>query len=170
MHFSKNSELLGNVNVIRGREDDAPEYYGYFVTYLQSMVSQTNPFPSEVGPWGIANMGRSVFHSMDEAGIEPSENSTKEKVGFVTMLIGFGVALVGVVLSFDSYVGSQMAGAFLLLVGLLIASAGLKLNGNDKIGTRFLFFPLFSSMKVRLFWMVFVTISFLAYYVYEGAI
>ena len=115
-------------------------------------------------------MGRSVFHSMDEAGIEPSENSTKEKVGFVTMLIGFGVALVGVVLSFDSYVGSQMAGAFLLLVGLLIASAGLKLNGNDKIGTRFLFFPFFSSMKVRLIWIVFVTISALAYYVYEGAI
>ena len=140
------------------------------MTYLQSMVSQTNPSPSEVGPSGIANMGRSVFHSMDEAGIEPSENSTKEKVGFVTMLIGFGVALVGVVLSFDSYVGSQMAGAFLLLVGLLIASAGLKLNGNDKIGTRFLFFPFFSSMKVRLIWIVFVTISALAYYVYEGAI
>ena len=157
-------------DIIFRSEDDAPEYNGYFVTYLQSMVSQTNPFPSEVGPWGIANMGRSVFHSMDEAGIEPSENSTKEKVGFVTMLIGFGVALVGVVLSFDSYVGSQMAGAFLLLVGLIIASAGLKLNGNDKIGTRFLFFPLFSSMKVRLFWMVFVTISLLAYYVYEGAI
>ena len=134
------------------------------------MVSQTNSFPSEVGPWGMANMGRSVFHSMDEAGIEPSENSTKEKVGFVTMLIGFGVALVGVVLSFDSYVGSQMAGAFLLLVGLLIASAGLKLSGNDKIGTGFLFFPFFSSMKVRLIWIVFVTISALAYYVYEGAI
>ena len=107
---------------------------------------------------------------MDEAGIEPSENSTKEKVGFVTMLIGFGVALVGVVLSFDSYVGSQMAGAFLLLVGLLIASAGLKLSGNDKIGTGFLFFPFFSSMKVRLIWIVFVTTSALAYYVYEGAI
>jgi len=134
------------------------------------MVSQTNPFPSGVGPWGIANMERSVFHPMDEAGIEPSENSTKEKVGFVTMLIGFGVALVGVVWSFDSYVGSQMAGAFLLLVGLLIASAGLKLNGNDKIGTRFLFFPFFSSMKVRLIWIVFGTISVLAYYVYEGAI
>ena len=134
------------------------------------MVSQTNPFPSEVGPWGIANIGRSVFDPMDEAGIEPSENSTKEKVGFVTMLIGFGVALVGVVLSFDSYVGSQMAGAFLLLVGLLIASAGLKLSGNDKIGTGFLFFPFFSSMKVRLIWIVFVTISALAYYVYEGAI
>ena len=156
--------------LILPREDEAPEYYGYLVTYLQSMVSQTNPFPSEVGPWGIANMGRSVFYSMDEAGIEPSENSTKEKVGFVTMLIGFGVALVGVVLSFDSYVVSQMAGAFLLLVGLIIASAGLKLNGNDKIGTRFLFFPFFSSMKVRLIWIVFVTISALAYYVYEGAI
>ena len=140
------------------------------MTYLQSMVSQTNSFPSVVGPWGISNMGGSVFHSMDEVGIEPLENSTKEKVGFVTMLIGFGVALVGVVLSFDSYVVSQMAGAFLLLVGLLIASAGLKLNGNDKIGTRFLFFPFFSSMKVRLIWIVFVTISALAYYVYEGAI
>jgi len=154
------------------REGDAPEYIGYFVTYLQSMVSQTNPFPSVVGPWGISNMGGSVFHSMDEAGIEPSENSTKEKVGFVTMLIGFGVALVGVVLSFDSYVVSQMAGAFLLLVGLLIASAGLKLNGNDKIGTGFLFFPFseYNSTKVRLFWIVFVTISTLAYYVYIGAI
>ena len=146
------------------------------MTYLQSMVSQTNSFPSEVGPWGIANMGRSVFHPMDEVGIEPSENSTKEKVGFVTMLIGFGVALVGVVLSFDSYVVSQMAGAFLLLVGLIIAFAGLKLNGNDKIGSGFLSFLFhgpfseYNSMKVRLIWIVFVTISAFAYYVYEGAI
>ena len=149
-----------------------PEYNGYFVTYWQPMVSQTNSLPSDVRPWGTDNMERSVLYSMDEAGIEPSETSTKERVGFVTVLFGFGVALVGVVWLFDSYVVSQMAGAFLLLVGLLIASAGLKLNGNDKIGTGFLFFPFseYNSMKVRLFWIAFVTTSTLAYYVYEGAI
>ena len=113
-----------------------------------------------------------VFTSMDEAGIDPSENSTKEKVGFVIMLIGIGVALMGVLWLLDSYVVSQMAGTFLLLVGLFIASAGLKLNGNDKIGTGLLSSPLskYNSMKVRLVWIVIVTISTLAYYVYEGAI
>ena len=109
---------------------------------------------------------------MDEAGKDPSENSTKEKVGFVIMLIGIGMALMGVLWLLDSYVVSQMAGTFFLLVGLFIASAGLKLNGNEKIGTGFLSFPFskYKSIKVRLVWIVFVTISALAYYIYEGAI
>ena len=108
---------------------------------------------------------------MEEAGIDLSENSTKEKVGFITMLIGIGVALMGVVWLLDSYVVSQMAGAFLLVIGLFIASAGLKLNGNDKIDTGFLFSTSkYISNKVRLVWIVFVTISVLIYYVYEGVI
>ena len=55
------------------------------------------------------------------------------------------MALVGVVLSFDSYVGSQR-GALLLLGKFQYpwASAGLNWNGNDKIG-KISILPLFTN-------------------------
>ena len=50
--------------------------------------------------------------------------SIKEQVGFVTILFGFIVALIGVFWMFGDYLGAQLAGSFLLLIGGLTALSG----------------------------------------------
>ena len=108
---------------------------------------------------------------MEESDSEPSDNSTKKKIGLVLIVIGIGLALTGGVWMLDNYVASQMAGAFLLVIGLFITSVGMKLNGREKIDTGFLF-PTSTnpSMKTRLVWIIIVTIFTIVFYAYEGAI
>lgn len=51
------------------------------------------------------------------------------------MVIGIVLFIVGALWIFDDYVVSQMAGAFLLILGFLIVSLGALLYGNDRINT-----------------------------------
>ena len=62
--------------------------------------------------------------------------SIKEQVGFVTILFGLIVALIGVFWMFGDYLGAQMAGSFLLLIGGLTASTCLELTKLTYPGLR----------------------------------
>ena len=77
--------------------------------------------------------GRDGKRSWAREGAEIKVYSIKEQVGFVIILFGLIVALIGVFWMFGDYLGAQMAGSFLLLLGGLTASIGVKLFGSDKI-------------------------------------
>lgn len=116
--------------------------------------------------WGELDRGHG-----QERGAEIKENSIKEQIGFIIILFGLVVALIGVVWVFGDYVGQQMAGSFLLIIGLFTASIGMKLFGSDKID-RGLIFPDSTSlsMRNRLILILCLTIFSYVYYVYLGAI
>ena len=108
---------------------------------------------------------------MDEVGSASSRTSVKEKIGFVTMAIGIGVAIVGVVSLFDSYIASQIAGALLLLIGSVIGSVGAKLSGSKKFNAGFLFkTSADNSIKIRVILFACILLFTISYYAYIGAI
>ncbi|MDP7256907.1 MAG: hypothetical protein QGH57_02600, partial [Candidatus Thalassarchaeaceae archaeon] len=64
--------------------------------------------------------------------------SIKSVFGFILMMFGISMIITGVVWFMEDGAGvvvSQMAGAFLLILGLLIASLGALLYGNDRINS-----------------------------------
>ena len=93
-----------------------------------SPVCYTHKDKAEDVLWGEMERGHG-----QERGAEIKVYSIKEQVGFVIILFGLIVALIGVFWMFGDYLGAQMAGSFLLLIGGLTASIGMKLFGTDKI-------------------------------------
>jgi len=70
--------------------------------------------------------------SSDESGIETYPTpSFKKLIGIILMIIGALLSLTGFVWLFDNYVVGQMAGAFLLVIGVPIFSSGLLLYSID---------------------------------------
>ena len=64
--------------------------------------------------------------------------SIKSVFGFILMMFGISMIITGVVWFMEDGAGvvvSQTAGAFLLILGLLIASLGALLYGNDRINS-----------------------------------
>ena len=106
-----------------------------------------------------------------ERGGDIKQGPIKEQIGLVIILFGMVVALVGAVWAFDDYVGSQMAGSFLLFTGLFSASIGMKLVGSDKIDS-WLKSPISTSISMRhrpILILCLIIFSY-GYYVYSGAI
>lgn len=106
-----------------------------------------------------------------ERGGDTKEVSIKEQIGLVITLFGMVVALIGAVWAFDDYVASQIAGSFLLFIGLFSASIGMKLVGSDKIDSWFTS-PISTSISIRhrsILILCLIIFSY-GYYVYSGAI
>jgi|TARA_B100000768_G_scaffold52704_1_gene51233 hypothetical protein len=108
---------------------------------------------------------------MDDVDSTSSETSVKEKIGFVTMAIGIGVAILGIVWLFDDYASSQIAGALLLVIGSVISSVGAKLSGSKKFNAGFPFKTSGDiSIKIRVILFACILLFTLSYYAFTGAI
>ena len=131
-----------------------------------SPVCYTHKDKAEDVSWGEMERGHG-----QERGAEIKVYSIKEQVGFVIILFGLIVALIGVFWMFGDYLGAQMAGSFLLLIGGLTASIGVKLFGSDKIDLGSILPDSTSvTMRHRLLLILCFTIFSYGFYVYQGAI
>ncbi len=95
---------------------------------------------------------------------ESSTASVSEAIGAIMIFIGGSMSLVGFFWLFDGYVVAQMAGATLLVIGILFLQIGLVLyRGSGTSGFLLPFGGAFSRMT-----RVALLVSVIGFYAYQG--